>query len=714
MSLATRVPALLRGRRSRKLTVAWVVAAFLLLLGTGSAAYAFWASTASSSSAAAAADALTPGSKPAVSASGSSLSVTWAGGTTVNGRAATGYTITRYAAASGGNGIPGTGGCAGTVTTLSCTEQNVQGGIWYYTVTPAIALWTGVESPRSTGTSNDANAPAATVSGVSPTPNTAGWNSSSPVTVGITADDGASGSGVASISYVVDGGAQQTVGGAVASVLVSGDGTHTVSYFATDKVGNAGSVQSQTVRIDTQAPTAPGLTVPAYVNLGNAAAVPVSGTTEAGAKITLTATDAAAVHSSAPVTATADGGGNWSATLNLGSLDQGAVTYSATATDAAGNISAIRTASSVKDTVAPAAAQSLGVPAYVNIATASSVRISGTAETGATVKVSATSPGSAQPVTGTAMAGDGTWSANLNLGSLRDGTVTYTVTVTDAAGNTGTAATVTDTKDTVAPVLRLNTPANILANTATGYAVSGTNDSGSTVSVSVTDGATTVPGTASGATWNTGPLNLSALKDTSSTAPVVALSITATTTDAAGNSTTVTSTVTKDTKTPTVTDISLANGGSTNANKSSADAGDTVTIKFSEKLDLTKICANWTGSQRVGTATITNNGTDDALSFSFSGCSLGTVALNGNYLTGNPATFGANGTQSSLNWDTANNALVIKFGNDPNGSSGAGTLHAGVVPGKPTYTPGSGFTDQAGNPLGSAPFTSITATGFAP
>ncbi|SDT52459.1 Ig-like domain (group 3) [Pseudarthrobacter equi] len=709
MSLATLIPALLRGRPSRKLTVVWVATALLLLLGTGSAAYAFWASTTSSSNAAAAADALTPGSKPAVSASGSSLSVTWAGGTTVNGRAATGYTVTRYAVASGGAGIPATGGCAGTVTTLSCTEQNVQGGIWYYTVTPAIALWTGVESPRSNGTSNDASAPVATVSGISPTPNTAGWNSSSPVTVSITAGDGASGSGVASISYAVDGGAQQTVGAAVASILVSGDGTHIVSYFATDKVGNAGTVQSQTVRIDTQAPAAPGLTVPAFANSANVAAVPVSGTTESGAKITLTAADTGAAHSATPVTATADGGGNWSATLNLSSLDQGAVAFSATATDAAGNVSAAKTASSVKETVAPAAAQSLGVPAYVNISTASSAQISGTAETGATVKISATSPGSAQPVTGTATAIGGNWSANLNLSSLRDGTVTYTVTVTDAAGNTGTAATATSTKDTVAPVLRLDTPPNILASTVTGYAVSGTSDSGSAVSVTVTDAATSIPATASGATWNTGPLNLSALKDTSSTAPVVALTITATTTDAAGNSTTVTSAVTKDTKAPTV-DVTLQNAGGT---LGKAEQGDTLTIQFSEAMESSKICSTWTNSAQTlsgNNNVVVNISTSNVLTVTSTSCTLNlgsiTLGANAKYGSAGALSFNGNGNASNMStvtWD-GSTTLTIKLGKSTGGTSGTTT-----TPDVPVYTAGTGLTDAAGNALGTGPFNGTSS-----
>lgn len=709
MSLAIRA---LFGRPSRR--VPWIITALLLLLGTGTAAYAFWASTTSSNNAAAAADALSAGSKPAVTANGASLSVSWAAGTTVNGRAATGYTVTRYAAATGGTGTPATGGCAGTVTTLTCTEQNVPGGIWYYTVTPTIALWTGSESPRSTGVSSDSTAPVASVSGISPTPNAAGWNSTSPVTVTITADDGTAGSGVASITYAVDGGAKQTVGGSVTSIPVSGDGTHTVSYFATDNAGNAGTAQSQTVRIDTQAPAAPGLSVPGFVNSANVAAVPVTGTAEAGAKITLTAGDTGSAHSAPPATATADATGNWTASLDLTSLNQGTVTYSAVATDVAGNTSTARTAASIKDTIAPAPAQGVGVPVYVNSTTVSSVRVFGSAETGTTVTVAATDTTTAPPVTGTATDPGTGWSLNLNLTPLKDGTVTYTVTVKDAAGNSSSAVTPSPTslKDTLAPKLTIDTPAYIYSGNVGSYKVSGTNDPGLTVSLSVSDSTTSVPATASGTPWTTSGLNLAGLKETSTVIPVVTVTITATTSDAAGNSSTVTATAVKDTQWPTVTSVKLLNGGSTNTRQASADAGDTITLKFSEKLDLAKVCTNWTGSQLSGTATITDNAGNDTLGVTIPGCSVGTVSLGGDYLNGAAATFGAQGTGSTLNWDAANNALVIKLGNAPNGSSGAGTLNAGVPAGLPAYAPPQSLTDVAGNLIGTVSFRDTLSSGL--
>ena len=126
-------------------------------------------------------------------------------------------------------------------------------------------------------------------------------------------------------------------------------------------------------------------------------------------------------------------------------------------------------------------------------------------------------------------------------------------------------------------------------------------------------------------------------------------------------------------------------------------------------MDLNKFCPNWTGTQLTGTATISDTGTNDTLGFAFAGCTFGTVTLGGNYLTGADAIFGAQGTASTVIWDTANNALVFKFGNDPNGSSGAGTLNAGVATGQPTYSPPQSVTDAAGNLIGTVSYTAPVA-----
>ncbi len=182
----------------------------------------------------------------------------------------TGYTVARYTSASGGTAVAAGGGCAGTVTTLSCIEQSVPGGSWFYTVTPVISLWAGAESARSAAVNTDSTPPTISVTSISPTPNGSGFNNTSPVTVNLAAVDNTGGSGVANIKYAVDGGSAVTVNAATAAVSVSGNGTHTVSYFATDVAGNSSTPQTQTVNIDTTAPTVSSVTMANGGGGGNA------------------------------------------------------------------------------------------------------------------------------------------------------------------------------------------------------------------------------------------------------------------------------------------------------------------------------------------------------------------------------------------------------------------------------------------------------------
>jgi hypothetical protein len=58
-------------------------------------------------------------------------------------------------------------------------------------------------------------------------------------------------SGVASTSYTVDGGAAQTG----TSLTLSAEGDHTVTFFSTDKAGNAETAQTAHIKIDKTAPT---------------------------------------------------------------------------------------------------------------------------------------------------------------------------------------------------------------------------------------------------------------------------------------------------------------------------------------------------------------------------------------------------------------------------------------------------------------------------
>ncbi|MBT8161147.1 MULTISPECIES: OmpL47-type beta-barrel domain-containing protein [Arthrobacter] len=346
-------PANRKNKRVIRRRAAWATLAVLFIAWGGPGANAYWQSLSNSNFGAAKADTVPQGSTPAVSLNGTSATVSWAAVATPRGNAVTGYTVARYSSSTGGTKVAAGGGCAGTVTTLRCTEQNVPDGTWYYAVTPVISLWTGTESTRGAGVLVDTTAPTVSVASISPTPNSAGYNNSSPVTVNLSAVDNPGGSGVASIKYALDGGSTVTVNAATAAVSVKGDGTHTLSYFATDVAGNSSSPQIQTIKIDTIAPSTPTVSVPSYVNSTNKANIPVVGTAEAFASVTVTASDAGSAHTSTQ-TVTASGTGAWNTSgFDLSGLSDGTVTYSVVARDAAGNASPAANATSTKDTVAP-------------------------------------------------------------------------------------------------------------------------------------------------------------------------------------------------------------------------------------------------------------------------------------------------------------------------------------------------------------------------
>ena len=93
-----------------------------------------------------------------------------------------------------------------------------------------------------------------------------GWYVSA-VDVHLHAGDGCTGNacvGVQEIYYRVDGGAWQTAGGDDEAFTVSGDGNHTVRYYAIDRVGNQEGEQQATFKIDATPPTAPGAATEAH------------------------------------------------------------------------------------------------------------------------------------------------------------------------------------------------------------------------------------------------------------------------------------------------------------------------------------------------------------------------------------------------------------------------------------------------------------------
>jgi Bacterial Ig domain len=180
-----------------------------------------------------------------------------------------------------------------------------------------------------------------------------------------------------------------------------------------------------------------------YVNLANRSSVSISVTlpaTSVASDVVTVKLRNGAQSVSKTASATAGAGTVTVAGLDTTSLADGTITIEATVADAAGNVSATRSSSAPKDTVAP------GLPTATYVDTRNqSDGITGTAEPGAAISALQTAPSSSGPYTGTA-SGTGTYTlavANTRGKKNQPITVTYVVTATDAAGNIGPARTLT-------------------------------------------------------------------------------------------------------------------------------------------------------------------------------------------------------------------------------------------------------------------------------
>jgi alpha-L-rhamnosidase len=152
------------------------------------------------------------------------------------------------------------------------------------------------------------------------------WYTSGSVGVSLSATDDLS--GVASTSYTVDGGATQTYSGPFS---VSGDGVHAVAFWSTDVAGNIETAKSLTLSIDA--------TKPVVTYSGNAGSYTVDQTVA----ITCSATDPTPGSGLASTTCDNVNGPAYSFGLD-------SHTYSASATDIAGNVGSASTTFTVKVT----------------------------------------------------------------------------------------------------------------------------------------------------------------------------------------------------------------------------------------------------------------------------------------------------------------------------------------------------------------------------
>ncbi|MFZ5262724.1 Ig-like domain-containing protein [Enterobacter roggenkampii] len=244
-------------------------------------------------------------------------------------------------------------------------------------------------------------------------------------------------------TYTTEVGADGTwsVNVPAADAQALGDGTWTVNVSGKDAAGNTVS-GSQTIGVDSVAPTLSVDTL-AQDNIINAA--------EHSQPLTLTGKTTAEAGQIVTVTlngknynATVGSDGNWSVTLaadDVQALNEGNHTLTVNVSDKAGNGSSV-TADFTVDTTAP----------VVSIDTVAGDDILNTSEQGQAQIISGQTSGASagdvvtvtvggQSFTGVVLA-DGSWSVGVPasvLGALGEGNHTISVSVTDAAGNTGSA-----------------------------------------------------------------------------------------------------------------------------------------------------------------------------------------------------------------------------------------------------------------------------------
>ncbi|MGX4988590.1 BapA/Bap/LapF family large adhesin [Enterobacter kobei] len=327
------------------------------------------------------------------------------------------------------------------------------------------------------------------------------------------------------------------------------DGPHAITFNATDAAGNTGSTTAPfNLTVDTGVPSAPVISTAAD-NVGSVQTPLSSGQSTDDTTPTLngTATANATVtvyENGQPIgTALADGTGAWSFTPST-PLSSGSHTWTATVTDAAGNVSPASPGFTlVVDTTAPNApvisqaiddVGSITGPITSGQTTDDTVpRLVGTSEPFATVNIY---EGTTLVGTGTAD-GTGNWSILLNT-TLTTGAHSFTAQATDAAGNTSvSSASFSLTIDTTPPALPVLTSIlDDVGNAATPVAnggltndaqptLSGTAEAGSTVKI-FDNGVQIGSVTATGGAWSFTP------------SPVLgngSHNLTFTATDAAGN-----------------------------------------------------------------------------------------------------------------------------------------------------------------------------------
>jgi hypothetical protein len=335
-------------------------------------------------------------------------------------------------------------------------------------------------------------------------------------------------------SGTVSSATQQITGINVSSLT---DGTLTYSVTLTNAAAQTGIAATATATLDTTAPT--GYSITADQSTIDAAQSAAASFTFAGA----------AIGATYSYTVTSDGGtgsvtGNGTITsatqqvagINVSSLHDGTLTFSVALSDAAGNTGAYVAATATLDQTAPTGYTISVDQSLIGASKAATTSFTfADAEDFTTYNYTVTSSGGTGSVTGTGTILSSTQQVTgVNVSSLPDGTLTYTVTLTDTAGNVGGEVTAKATLDQTAPtgysIVVDQNPIDSSNAAATSFTFAGA-EVGATYNYTVTSSGTnsvTGSGTIASATQQVTGINVASL-------PNGTLTYSVTLTDPAGN-----------------------------------------------------------------------------------------------------------------------------------------------------------------------------------
>lgn len=499
---------------------------------------------------------------------------------------------------------------------LSVTVTDLAGNVSAPSATLNFTVDTAVPTAVTLVVSNDDGATPVII------PNGGSTNDATPLLSGV-AEDGAT---VTIFDAGVEIGSVAVAGGTWSFNAALGEGPHTLTVTATDAAGNVSVASSATtIIVDTVAPGA--VTIAASNNNGTVA-VPIAdngstndttpaltGTAEAGSTVTILQ-DGAQVG-----TVIAGAGGTWS--FVSATLADGAYTFTATATDAAGNVSPAATLTLNVLTAAVAPITDLTVTDDVDPITGILANGATTNDTTPTLAGTATAAGNivtiydGTDVLGTVVAGaGGVWTFTTD--ALTNGLHPLSVTVTDAAGNVSAATNFPITVDTIAPTASTLVVTNDVANTVVPNGGT-TGDSTPTLS-GVAEANSTITITENGAPVGTTTADADGVWSlTTGVLAEGAHPLTVTVTDAAGNvSGATTATVNIDTTAPAAVIFTagnnnaavvtaIANNGITNDSTpvltGTAEGGSLVTILDGTNV-LGTVTASATGEWSFTTTTL--------------------------------------------------------------------------------------------------------------